>query len=250
MAATGKALDWLREHVLAGTTDTGTLLSEAAAVPPGADGLIFLPYLAGERSPIWDPTARGAFVGLSLGHGRGHLTRAVLEAAALALRHVAAPIRVAGVELRELRVSGGAARSPLWNRIKADVLAAPVRIPEVAETALMGAAVLAAVGAGDEPDLETAMRRLVRFSEPITPGPLAMRTYDVAYEAYTALHPAISPIVGRLRTELADRPADEAWADAPSTAHPASRADAEPAIHATASGRPGGVGRRGAEELR
>ena len=89
MAATGRALDWFRDDILGGRVTTERLLEEAATTPPGADGLVFLPYLAGERSPIWDPTATGAFAGLTLAHGRGHLARAILEASALAIRHVA-----------------------------------------------------------------------------------------------------------------------------------------------------------------
>ena len=89
MAATGRSLDWYRDGILAGTIGTEALIAEAAATPPGADGLVFLPYLAGERSPFWDPTARGVFAGLTLAHGRGHLARAILEASALAIRHVA-----------------------------------------------------------------------------------------------------------------------------------------------------------------
>jgi len=204
MAATGKAVDWLREDVLGGAADLGTLLDEATATPPAAEGLVFLPYLAGERSPLWDPTARGAFAGLSLAHGRGHLMRAVLEAAALALRHVAAPIVAAGIAVDELRVSGGPARSPLWNRIKADVMGVPVVVPAVPETAVMGAGVIASVGAGDQPDLPAAMRALVRFTDRLEPDPASRPTYDALYDAYVALHPAIAPVVRRLHASLAE----------------------------------------------
>jgi len=89
MAATGRALDWYRLDVLGGAASTERLIEEAGTIAPGADGVVFLPYLAGERSPLWDPSARGAFVGLALGHGRAHLTRAILEASAFAIRHVA-----------------------------------------------------------------------------------------------------------------------------------------------------------------
>jgi sugar (pentulose or hexulose) kinase len=99
MATTGRALDWYRDNILGDTVTTATLLTEAEATPPGAEGLVFLPYLAGERSPIWDPEARGVLAGLSLGHGRGHVARAIIEAAALAIRHVAAPMLAAGVQV-------------------------------------------------------------------------------------------------------------------------------------------------------
>lgn len=203
MNATGKALDWLRDDVVDGGFTTQDLIAEAAETPPGAAGLVFLPYLAGERSPIWDPTARGVFAGLTLDHRRAHLVRAVLEAAALAIRHVAAPTRAVGIEVRELRVSGGPARSDVWNRIKADVLGVPVAVPAVVETAVLGAAVVAAVGVGDEPDLRAAMRRLVRIERRILPDPETAPTYDALFEAYTELHPAVAPIVRRLHRRLA-----------------------------------------------
>src|SRR5581483_6992937 len=135
MASTGAALTWLRDALLGGHWTLDELDAEAAALAPGADGLIFLPYLAGERAPIFDERARGAFVGLTLGHGRGHLVRAVLEAAAYAIRHVAEPILAAGIPVTELRLAGGPARSDLWARIKADVTGFPVAIPRVGETA-------------------------------------------------------------------------------------------------------------------
>ena len=119
MAATGRALDWYRDDVLGGTISTDALLGEAAATPPGADGLVFLPYLAGERSPIWDPEARGVLAGLTLGHGRGHIARAIVEASALAIRHVAAPMLAAGVEVHghaRLRRPGPEPRSGTASR--------------------------------------------------------------------------------------------------------------------------------------
>ncbi len=190
MAATGAALDWLADDVLGGL-DAATLLDEAATVPAGAHGLVFLPYLAGERSPIWDPAARGAFVGLTLAHGRGHLARAVLEGAAHALRHVADPIREAGLPVSELRVSGGNTRSPLWNRIKADVLGVPVAVPEVADTAMLGAAVLGATGAGAHIDLPTAIAAMVRMSERIEPDPATRAVHDARHATYRSLYPAL-----------------------------------------------------------
>jgi xylulokinase len=115
--ATARSQDRFRVDVQGGTATPETLLEEAAAVAPGAEGVVFLPYLAGERSPLWDPTARGAFAGLGLGHGRAHLTRAILEASAFAIRHVAEPILAAGVEVDSMRVCGGPARCETWNLI-------------------------------------------------------------------------------------------------------------------------------------
>ncbi len=195
MAATGTALDWLRTDVLGGGMSTEALIDAAAVVSAGADGLVFLPYLAGERSPLWDPSARGAFVGLSLRHGRAHLTRAVLEAAALAIRHVAEPILKAGVSVTAMRVCGGPAHSETWNQIKADVTGFPVEVPRVLETGLVGAAILAAVGVGLQPDLPTAIRAMTAIDRRLEPDPDRHATYDRVYEAYVGVWPAIAPVL-------------------------------------------------------
>ena len=198
MAATGRALDWYRDDVLGGTISTDALLAEAALTPPGADGLVFLPYLAGERSPIWDPEARGVLAGLTLGHGRGHIARAIVEASALAIRHVAAPMLAAGVRVTAMRVCGGPARSPVWNGIKADVTGFPVLVPEVLETGVLGSAIIAAVGIGVHRDLPTAIEAMTRITARIEPRAELATTYDRLYEAYTALYPATAPILRTL----------------------------------------------------
>jgi len=198
MAATGRALDWYRLDVLGGNETTERLIEEADAVPAGAGGVVFLPYLAGERSPLWDPTARGAFVGLSIGHGRAHLTRAILEAAAFAIRHVADGIVDAGATVRAMRVCGGPARSETWNRIKADVTGFTVEVPAVLETAVEGAAILAATAVGAWPDLPAAIRGMTRVARRLEPDPSTREPYDRTYEAYRRLHPAIAPIVRSL----------------------------------------------------
>jgi xylulokinase len=203
MAATGRALDWLREDVLASAVALEDLLAEAAAVEAGAEGLVFLPYLAGERSPLWDPAARGAFVGLTLRHGRGHLARAVLEAAALAIRHVAEPILAAGVDVGEMRVCGGPARHEAWNRIKADVTGFTVAVPHALETAVVGSAVLGALGIGAYADLPAAIRAMTGIAKRIQPREEHRAIYDALYEAYTSLHPAIAPIVAGLEASTA-----------------------------------------------
>jgi xylulokinase len=198
MTATGKALDWLDERVLAGGPGPDGLIAEAAGVPPAADGLIFLPYLAGERSPIWDPAARGAFIGLTLAHGRAHLARAVLEAAALALRHLAAPIAEAGVRIDQLTVTGGTARSDTWNQIKADVLQVPVAVPAVREAAVLGAAILASLGLGWHADTLAAIRAMATVDHRLEPDQALRATYDDLFSVYTQLWPAIALTVHRL----------------------------------------------------
>ena len=195
MAATGAALDWFGSEILHGAAPLEQLIEEAGRVEPGAEGLVFLPYLAGERSPLWDPSARGAFAGLTLRHTRAHLVRAILEAAAFALRHVAAPMLAAGIEVTTMRACGGPARDDGWNQIKADVTGFTVEVPRVRETAAVGAAILAAVGVGVHPDLPTGIRAMTAIDRRFEPDPERRRIYDHVFEAYLALHPAISPVI-------------------------------------------------------
>jgi xylulokinase len=197
MAATGAALDWFAGPVLDSTVPVEQLLAEAAGVDPGADGLVFLPYLAGERSPLWDPQARGAFVGLTLRHGRAHMTRAILEAAALAIRHVAQPMLEAGLQVRAMRACGGPAADDGWNQIKADVTGFTVEVPRVRETATVGAAIVAAVGVGASPDLPTAIEAMTSIDRRFEPDPSRAAIYDSVFEAYVGLYPAISPVLRR-----------------------------------------------------
>src|SRR4029079_13303060 len=181
--------------ILGGTITTEALLAEAAATPPGADGLVFLPYLAGERSPIWDPGARGVLAGLTLGHGRGHIARAIVEASALAIRHVAAPMLAAGVTVTEMRVCGGPARSPFWNAVKADVTGFHVAVPAVLETAVLGSAILGAVAIGMYPDLPAAIRAMTSIAGRIEPSVRNAAVYDRLFDAYVAMYPATAPVL-------------------------------------------------------
>ena len=203
MAATGRALDWYRDDVLGATISTDALLAEAAATPPGADGLVFLPYLAGERSPIWDPEARGVLGGLTLGHGRGHIARSIVEASALAIRHVASPMLAAGVRVTAMRVCGGPARSTFWNGVKADVTGFPVLVPEVLETAVLGSAIVAAVGVGAHRDLPAAIAAMTRITARIEPRPDLAPLYDRLYDAYVGLYPATAPVLRPLAGDAA-----------------------------------------------
>jgi len=194
MAATGSALDWLA-GVLGERASVDELIAAAARVTPGADGLVFLPYLAGERSPLWDPDARGVLAGLTLAHGRAEIARAVLEAAALAIRHVATPILAAGVTVDAMRVCGGPAHSAVWNRIKADTTGFEILVPRVLETTVVGAAIVAAVGVGDQPDVPTAIRAMTSIGERLQPDPRTREVYDAVYEAYAALWPSVAPVL-------------------------------------------------------
>jgi xylulokinase len=198
MAALGKCLDWISETVTDSHQTREELIARAIETPVGAERLIFLPYLAGERAPIWDPKARGVFLGLTLNHKQGHLVRAVLESVAYALRHVAEELLEAGARIDEVRVCGGQARSEDWNQIKADVLGLPVAVPRVREAALMGAAILAGVGAGLLPDITQGANRMVRIDSMLEPDPAHHRRYTDLFGIYRQLYPDLRDIFRQL----------------------------------------------------
>jgi len=199
MASTGAAVDWIRA-VTGGDWTGDELFAAAAAVPAGADGLVFLPYLAGERAPVFDEQARGAFVGLTLQHGRAHLARAVLEGAAYSLRHIAEPLAAAGAPVRDLRLAGRASHDDTWARIKADVLGVPVAIPAIGHTAVLGAAILATAGTGLVRDLEEGVVAMTAVDRRIEPDPAVRARYDDLFDIYRSLYPALAPSMHALGT--------------------------------------------------
>jgi xylulokinase len=185
------SLRWLRDVV--GSTYE-ELLAWAQRRPPGAEGLLFAPYLAGERTPHADPDARGAFTGLSLRHDRGALVRAVLEGVAYGLRDSLELLRGLGLEPDRARVSGGGARSELWLRIVASVLGLPLERTLVEEGAAYGAALLGGVRAGVFADVHEAVERCVRVRETIEPEPAWQVAYEHGYARFRRLYPALRGI--------------------------------------------------------
>ena len=164
MLSAAGSLRWFRDARGARTSGSPSLVDEAASVPAGSDGLLFLPYLTGERTPHPDPRARGAFVGLTVHHGRAHLTRAVLEGVAFGLRDSLELTRNLGVPVSApIRATGGGSRGVLWRRILADVFREPVATTSTSEGAAQGAAMLAGVGVGWFASVEEACRELVRL---------------------------------------------------------------------------------------
>jgi sugar (pentulose or hexulose) kinase len=136
-------------------------------------------------------------VGLTLRHGRAHMTRSILEAAALSIRHVAQPVLDAGLAVTAMRACGGPAADDSWNQIKADVTGFIVEVPRVRETAAVGAAIVAAVGLGAQPDLPAAIGAMTSIDRRFEPSPGRRMTYDALFEAYVGLHPAIAPVLRR-----------------------------------------------------
>ncbi len=197
MLSAAGSLRWFRD-VLAPGIDFGELVAPAAEVPAGSDGLLFLPYLTGERSPHPDPLARGAFVGLTVGHDRRHLTRSVLEGVAFGLRDGLEQMLATGMPApSQVRASGGGTASPLWRQILADVLQAEIATVDTTEGAAYGAGLLAAVGAGWYPSVEVAAAALVNATPVAAPGPDTER-YAEAFEHYRGLYPALADTFHRM----------------------------------------------------
>ncbi len=193
MLSAAGSLRWFRDTLAPGR-DFGDLVAAAAAVPPGADGLTFLPYLTGERTPHPDPLARGAFVGLTVRHALPHMTRAVLEGVACGLKDGFDLMRGAGLpDLATIRVSGGGARSPLWCQILADTLGQALVTVEEGEGAALGAAVLGGVTAGIWPDVDAATAELVQETGQVTPGTVGTAVMAEVHARYQALYPALQP---------------------------------------------------------
>jgi xylulokinase len=190
MLSAAGSLRWLRDTVAPGV-GYDQLVGEAAAWAPGAEGLVFAPYLAGERTPHADPDARGAFVGLSVRHDRGALVRAVLEGVAFGLRDSLDLIVELGGRPALGRVSGGGARSELWLRIVASVLELPLERVAVDEGAAFGAAILGGVAAGVWPDVHAAVAATVAPRERIEPVPAWVAAYRAQRERFRALYPAL-----------------------------------------------------------
>jgi xylulokinase len=168
------------------------LTEQAAGVPPGSDGLTMLPHLSGAFSPDYNPEARGSFTGFSLGHRRAHFVRAILEAVAFTLKRNLELVEQAGVQVREVRSSGGGARSELWNQIKADVCGVPVVTLANEEAAVLGDAILAGVAVGEFASLEEGCAQMVALSGRIQPGP-DQAAHVAAYLRYGELNRALEP---------------------------------------------------------
>ena len=166
------------------------LTREAATAPPGCEGLLFLPYLTGERTPYPDPNARSAFIGLTVRHTKAHLTRAVLEGVSYGLRDSLELMRTLGITTTQVRVSGGGARSPLWRQILADVFNAEIVTVNITEGAAYGAALLAGVGAGVYRDVESACDAVIKTTSSDKPSD-AKSIYAKYYPRYRALYPAL-----------------------------------------------------------
>jgi len=196
MVASGGCLRWFRDQfgqpetqAASGKADAFDLLTQqAAGVDPGSGGVIFLPYMMGERSPLWHTNARGVFFGLSLATPRAALVRAILEGTAFALRHNMEVALRAGAEVREVRSVGGCSRSDLWNQIKADVLGRPLLLPRTSVGSPFGAAVVAGMGVGVFPDVRKSLLEMVQLDRRFEPNPANHERYARNYQVFRDIY--------------------------------------------------------------
>jgi xylulokinase len=193
--AAGGSLQWFANLIATSRgsksndgVDFDKLTMEAAATPSGAEGLFFLPYLAGERTPHADPLARGAFVGMTLKHGRGHFVRSVMEGVTYSLRDCLSIIEEQGVTVQQVRASGGGAKSKFWRQLQADVLGKPIVSMAADEGAAFGAALLATVGAGEYKDVPEACDATVKTTATTKPAAKTKQFFDRAFPIYQQLY--------------------------------------------------------------
>jgi xylulokinase len=189
----GGNLRWWHDYFFPPDADYDSVTADAAEVPPGAEGVVFLPCMQGAMAPEWNEHARGAFLGLTLAHSRAHMTRAILEGSAFALRDIITAMRNAGLTVQRITAVGGGARSALWRQIKADVTGVPIRVPRDIETTAVGAAMVAVLALCLDGDANVVVERFVSY-EPAEhePDPARMRIYQDAYSSYRDYYNALN----------------------------------------------------------
>jgi len=198
MLSAAGSLQWYRD-TLAPDTSFDDLLKEAEEIPAGSEGLQFLPYLSGERTPHPDPSARGAFIGLTIRHSRGHMTRAVLEGVAFGLKDSFTLIQNAGMgAITQVRATGGGTKSALWRQILASVLEAELVTVNTTEGAAYGAALLAGVGVGAWMDVSSACKEIIKITGTTQPNQQDASPYHGAYSIYQNLYPVLKPTFDKM----------------------------------------------------
>jgi len=200
MLSAAGSLQWYRD-TFAPQSSFDDLVKEAEQIPAGSEGLQFLPYLSGERTPHPDPLARGAFIGLTLRHNQAHMTRAVLEGVSFGLKDSFTLIQNAGLgSITQVRASGGGTKSPLWRQILASVLNSDLLTVNTSEGGAYGAALLAAVGSGAWPDITSACQECVKITGSTLPDPGQVEIYQKAYSLYQSLYPMLQECFVKLNT--------------------------------------------------
>lgn len=203
MQAAGASYQWMRDQLCpaevelarnSGDSSYEQMNSVAASSPPGANGLIFLPYLMGERSPRWNPKARGAFIGLTIRHTRADLIRAVLEGVTMNLRLILVALQSHGVQVEAMRLIGGGARGRFWNQMMADIYGLPAyRMSILEEATSMGAAMAGGIGVGLFPDFSIS-QQMNPVAEVFAPDPKARQAYEQIFPIFEACYQALAPV--------------------------------------------------------
>jgi xylulokinase len=193
----GLSLQWFRNQLAPGT-DYDALTAEAEQSPAGAQGLFWLPYLMGERTPHLDATARGGWIGLTNRHRRADLIRAVIEGVSYSQRDCLDIVAGLGVPLSSVRASGGGAKSAFWRQLLADILGKRVVTLETQEGSAYGAALLALAGTGEYGSVPEVCRNAIRETESVSPRTAETAYYGKAHGVYRALYPALKPIFGKI----------------------------------------------------
>ncbi|MEZ4709569.1 MAG: FGGY family carbohydrate kinase [Caldilineaceae bacterium] len=212
--STGSVVKWFKENfcgkemqqAAARGVDVYTVLNQMAAdIPPGSEGLLVLDYWQGNRTPYVDPEARGIIRGLSLKHTTGHLFRAIMEGVAYGTEHILRVMRSNGFAVQEMVAAGGPTKSALWMQIHADVSNAPINFTKVADGPALGSAILAAVGAGLYPDVQTAAANMVHVTGRIEPNPAAHEAYQFYVDQYIATYPALQDLTHAMTRHVAGK---------------------------------------------
>jgi xylulokinase len=199
LVSSGITVDWAMERVASGDRDYATVMNAAAATPPGAQGLLFLPHLRGSGAPAWDPRSRGTFVGLQATHNSPEMLRSVIEGLCFEVRNIVQSLQQKlGYPVELLTVIGGGSKNGFWQQTKADITGIPVEVPDLEEATALGAALLAGVGTGVYRDLKDASSRTYRTKVRYQPHPELRETYDRLFGIYRQVYPAVAGINSEL----------------------------------------------------
>ncbi len=197
ISTSGKALEWFRDNIYQKKLDYEAIDERASMIPAGAGKLLFLPYLTGERAPLWDPNARGIFIGLSLHHTIDDMARAVLESTGFAIRDILTVMEERGILIDELRITGTPAKSDVWNQIKADITGKRILVPEITDSELVGDVCLALYGMGEYSSLEEVSEQMVRISQVFEPG-INSSIYNDLFGVYRETYRTLKPLFAEL----------------------------------------------------
>ena len=198
ISTSGKALEWFKSSTGQSAASYESVFKDIESVAPGADSLLFLPYLAGERAPLWDPCARGAFIGLTLNHHLREMTRAVVESVAYAIRDVVEVMEDCGQTVQDLRITGSPSRSPLWNQIKADVTGRRILVPVLQDSDLAGDLCLALYALGDYESAAAASEAIVRMGMVFEPNAERKSIYDDMFHLYRESYNGLRAVFQKL----------------------------------------------------